>query len=545
MSLTGTVQRFEQLPTGASTGAIYKIASGTEGSFVPYYVKKAGSSLWDETVIPGLVNQIDPRTMPHALIRQSDGTFLFAPFAWDERKVGDTVTNPDPGFIGRPIRKTFIHQNRLALLADENVILSGAGEFGRFFRLSVLDYLESDPIDVAATSSRVSLLQDAVPFNDGVMLFSDQTQFSMTNGEAGLTASSLAIRPITHYETSKRVSPVPMGSEVYFSSDSSGHASVLEYTRVPGSDSTSAADITAHVRRYIPAGVTKIIPCGDLNALVVLTDGDPSAAYIYQVYWVDGTNKAQTAWHRWEIDADASILSGGYQSGKVTFVVSRDSGVTLEQVDLSKSSAMGLTDGFPYLDRRVLLTGTYSSTTERTTFTLPYPVKDPELFQLVRASNYPGNLGSTQVPADTYEWPTETTVTVPGNQTAGQVYAGFRYTFRYRFSRPYIRRQDGTAVTSGRLQLRTLRLTYRDTASFDVVVHPYGEGKSEARTFSYRGLVTGQSFSNTRPSQTGSVPVQISGNAETAEVDITNDSPFGCAFQSAEWEAFFWSRARP
>ncbi len=546
MAVTGTVQRFEKLPTtGVSTGAIYKIAGGTEGSFVPYYVKYLAGGVWDETVLPGLVNQIDPLSMPHALIRQSDGTFLFAPFAWEERKVGDTETNPDPGFIGRPIRKVFVNQNRLAFLYDENVILSGAGEFGRFFRLSVLDYIESDPIDVAATSSRVSILQDAVPFNDGVMLFSDQTQFSMTNGEAGLTASSLAVRPVTHYETSKRVTPVPLGSEVYFSSDSSGHATVLEYTRTPDSDSTSASDITGHVSRYIPAGVTKMIPCGDLNALFVLTDGDPSAIYVYQLYWLDGANKAQTAWHRWEIDPSAKVLSGGYQAGKVTFVVSRPSGVYLEQVDLTKNTAPGLTDGFPYLDRRVSITGVYSEVTERTTFTLPYPVEDPERFQLVRSAGYPGSLGSTPIPVESYEWPTDSTVTVPGNQTAAPVYAGLRYAFRYRFSRPYARRQDGTAITSGRLQLRTLRLTYRDTTSFDVIVHPYGEGLTESRTFSYRGLVTGLSALNNRPSKTGTTPIQIGANAEVAEVEIVNDSPFGCAFQSAEWETFFWSRARP
>lgn len=544
MALAGTVQRFEKLPETATVGSIYKIAGGTEGSFVPYYVKKTADGIWDETVQPGLENQIDPRTMPHALIRLEDGTFMFAPFSWDERKVGDEITNPIPGFISRSIRKVFVNQNRLAFLYDENTVLSGAGEFGRFWRLSVLDYLESDPIDVAATSSQVSILQDAVPFNDGVMLFSDQTQFSMTNGEAGLTASSLAIRPVTHYETSKRVSPVALGSEVYFCSDSTGHATILEYTRGSDSDATSAADVTAHVRRYIPGGVTKLIPCGDLNALFVLTDGDPSAIYVYQFYWLDGSTKAQTAWHRWEIAPGAKVLSGGYQGGKLTFLISRASGVYLEQVNLTKNSRQGLSDGFPFLDRRVSITGTYDAGTDLTTFALPYPVEDPDLFQLVRSEDYPGALGATTVPAETYAWPNPSTVTVPGDHSAAPMFAGLRYAFRYRFSRPYARRADGTAISHGRLQLRTLRLTYRDTTSFDVIVHPYGPGLTEPRSFAYRGLVTGVAALNTRPAQTGSIPVQIGANAEVAEVEVTNDSPFGCAFQSAEWETFFWSRAR-
>lgn len=544
MTLAGTVQKFEDLPETPAVGAIYKIIGGTDTSFVPYYVEWTADSVWDETVAPGLNNEIDPLSMPHALVRQGDGTFLFAPFQWGQRLVGDQVSNPSPGFIGRQISGAFVYQNRLAFLYDENTIMSGAGDFGQFFRLTVLDYLDSDPIDIAATTSKVSILRDAIPFNDGVMLFADQTQFAMSNGEAGLSPTSLAIRPVTHYEVSKMASPVPVGSEVYFASDKAGHAAVFEYTRSADADVTTAANITAHVPRYIPSGVHKLIPAGDVNALFLLTDGDPSAVYVYQFYWADAQTKAQSAWHKWTFSDEDRILSGSYTSGTLSLIISRPSGVFLERLQLGTAGTGDIPDRYPYLDRRQTLTGVYNPVTERTTFTLPEPILEPERFVLVRSADYPGDLAEAPVPPPGYLWPDASTITVPGDVSAGPVYGGYTYVSRWRPSQPYLRRQDGSAIVSGRLQLRTLRLSFRNTASFQAVVHPYGEGATDPLRFSFGGLVVGTGALNERPSAHGDIPLTISGNAETAVVDILNDDPFGFAFQSAEWEAYYWNRAR-
>jgi hypothetical protein len=544
MALAGSVQRFEDLPETPTGGQVYKIMGG-EGSFVPYYVEwNATDTVWDETVAPDLENRIDPRTMPHALIRMSDGTFRFTPFEWDNRLVGDEVSNPNPGFIGRQIRKAFVNQNRLAFLYDENTIMSAAGEFGRFFRLTILDYLESDPIDVAATTSKVSILQDAVPFNDGVMLFADQTQFAMSNGESGLSATSLAIRPVTHYEVSPRAAPVVSGSEVYFTSDNSGYATIFEYTRSADSDATAASNVTAHVPRYIPAGVRKLIPAGDLNALFVLTSGDPSAIYVYQYYWVDASTKAQSAWHRWRLSEGDTILSGSYASGVLSLVISRASGVYLERIPLGSSGTGDITDRYPYLDQKRSLTGVYDEDTNRTTFTFPEDVVDQDLVTLVRSADYPGSTAEAPIPSGGYVWETDATVSVPGDLSEGPVWAGYRYTSLWRPSQPYLRRQDGSAIISGRLQLRTLRVGYRNTASFRALVHPYGLDMTDPSTFTFTGNQVGSGVVNTRPRSNGNVSLVVSAHAEKAVVDIINDDPFGFSFQSAEWEAFYWARAR-
>lgn len=545
MALTGTVAKFEDLPAEAATGAIYKVIS-PETSFVPYYVVKAADAgVWDETVAPDLANKLDPLTMPHALVRIADGTFQFTPFSWTERGVGDETSNPIPGFVGRPIRNVFIHQNRLAFLFDESLMLSAAGEFGRFFRTTILDYLDSDPISIAATTNKVSILNDAVPFNDGVMLFADQTQFSLSNGEAGLSPTSLAIRPVTHYEVSPIASPVANGSEVYFTSDSSGYTTIFEYTRSPDADATSAANITAHVPRYIPSGVHKLIPAGDLNALFVLTSGDPSAVYVYQFYWVDGTTKAQSAWHRWSLSDEDTILSAAYNTGALTLVISRPSGVYVERIQLGSSGTGDITDRYPYLDRKVELTGVYSAVTERTTLTFSEPILEPERFWLVRSEDFPGDTADAPLRTSLFDWAVDNgSLSVPGDYSGGTVYGGYVYQSRWRPSQPYLRRQDGTALVSGRLQLRTLRMSFRNTASFYCDVHPYGEGVTDPHRFTFTGQMVGSGALNQRPQANGDVSIVLAAHAESAVIDIINEDPFGFSFQSAEFEAFYWNRAR-
>ena len=97
--LSGTVQRFDKLPPTPSEGMIYQVRGDDTSDFISYYVVYR-SGAWEECLKPGMANAIDAKTMPHALISKGDGTFLFAPFSWAPRRVGDENNNPNPGFIG-------------------------------------------------------------------------------------------------------------------------------------------------------------------------------------------------------------------------------------------------------------------------------------------------------------------------------------------------------------------------------------------------------------------------------------------------------------
>lgn len=548
--LTGTVQSFDKLPATAAQGALYKVTGTDTTGFVSYYVRYNGG-VWDETVAPGLINAVDPATMPHALVRQMDGSFVFAPYSWAPRRVGDTDTNPNPGFIGRTIASVFFYQNRLALLYDENVTLSVAGDFGNFWRMTVLDYIDSDVIDVAATSTRVSLLRHAVPFNDGIVLFSDRSQFAMSNGELGITPSSVAIKPVTNYEVARKAAPVPLGTEVYFASEKNGWATIREYTRMSDSDATSAADVTAHCPKYIPAGVHQLVPAADLNALFVMTNGAPSRVYVYQFYWVDAQTKAQSAWHYWDFGYDVRVMAGAYLSGHLYLLLARPDGLWLERVNL-QAGAVPAGASLPiHYDRLTTVQGVYNAATQKTAFTLPYGDTIGQPVRIIRGAAFGPQAMSLIEPED-YEFMGET-LYVPGDESEGTVFVGTQYTFRYVFSKQFIRRTDGTAVTTGRLQLRTFTVSYSRTGYFRTEVQPYGEVmEPEVEQILPAKLAdfTGKTLGNhdlrlgTPQVASGDYSFQVYGEAEQVIIAITNRTHVSSTFVSAEWEAFYFNRAR-
>jgi hypothetical protein len=124
-----------------------------------------------------------------------DTTWEFRKNVWDDRLVGDDISNPPPSFVGRTIRDIFYHRGRLGFISDDNVILSRAGKPFNFWNETVTAVLDSDPIDRAVSHNKVSILNYVVPFNKALMLFSDLTQFQFTGGDTLTPKTPASIRP--------------------------------------------------------------------------------------------------------------------------------------------------------------------------------------------------------------------------------------------------------------------------------------------------------------------------------------------------------------
>jgi hypothetical protein len=537
----------EDLPDPVCNGCVYEIRGGSETSFVSYYVRGDGV-VWNETVRPGLAHQLDANTMPHALVREADGTFTFAPFSWQPRRVGDHETNPFPPFVGRTIRDIFFYQNRLGLLTDETVVFSAAGDYGEFFRRTVLDYIDSDTLAASAATTDVAVLDFAVPMSDGVMLFSRQRQFSLTNGESGLSAHSIAIQPVTTYIMSPNVKPSPLGSQVHFASDAKGYVAIQEYTRLSGADPTEAADISAHVPKLIPQGASQLISAPDLDALFVIVgnadEPERSKMYVYQFFW-DGDSKIQSAWRRWDF-GDGKVISGTYESGALHLLMERPDGYFLEKMSLGPSAVSENQSRTIYLDRAETLTGVYNAGTNTTTFTLKSTL-DPAKVRLVRGLGA-DTPESIILPAS-YDVD-GLTITVPGNESGDAITIGELYETRVVFSLQFAQDWQGRALTTGRLQLHTFTLNTIDTAYLRSEVFPYGR---EAAVIN-PGLMHSQEFIGRRLGTIGATlgqhayvggPFTFSVAAQSSQVSIeaVNDSPYGSTITSGEWEGLFFSRA--
>lgn len=542
----GVVQSFQDLPENASVGALYQIQGTADDNFASYYVIR-GAGVWNECRKPGIQNLLDNTTMPHALVRLGDGTFVFAPFSWAPRRVGDLTTNPNPSFVGRQIRDVFFYRNRLCLTVDENVTMSRVGDFGNFFRLTVTALLPDETIDIATSETQVTPLNYAVPMGGELMVFSDEVQFRINH--AGVVApNSLSIEAATHYAVAPGVRPVNLGSDVYFAAENGDNARVYEYFLRQDSTSTDASEITGHVPTYIPAGVRKIVGSPDHDALFVLTAGEPNRIYVYKFYWASETEKAQSAWSYWEFGPEDVILSASVFQNELHILLDRPNGCYYEKIPLAIGANAPSLPFQVYLDRRCTVQGTYVAASNSTVFALPYSVHAAEqsMFRVIR-TDVPGALIDTAA----YTFADEQTLVVRGSFAAKPCIIGRSYTMRYTFSEQFVKDQQNNATLTGRLQLRTFTVYYTDTAFFRTEVAPYGADVEQetivpallsefsGKTLGDQSLILGQPAFHT-----GSYAFQIYGDSDVARVSLTNDSHLASNFQAAEWEGFYQNRAR-
>ena len=318
------VQRFSDLPKESVNGFDVEIVGDQSSSFDNYFVRYESNSsdgigVWKETLKGKEKFRLDASTMPHTLVREADGTFTFDRPTWADREVGDLKKVPNPSFVDRKIRDVFFFQNRLGFVADENVIMSQDGSYFDFFQSTATALLDTDPIDVAVTTERVSILNFAVPFNRTLLLFSDQSQFVLEGGNV-LTPATVAVAQATAFESLTNVRPVGVGQFMYFPIPRGSFAGMREYFVQEGNEQNDALDVTSHVPRYLPRSMSLLAASSSEDILVALSDDHPNSLWVYSFFF-NGEGKLQSAWSRWETSAEDNILSVSFIESSMYLIV--------------------------------------------------------------------------------------------------------------------------------------------------------------------------------------------------------------------------------
>lgn len=543
------VQDFNDLPTQCFNDFILQITGQPDSEYDNYYVKfetddsgaTSGPGVWVETVAPGIEYQFDQSTMPHTLVRNSGGTFDFDEASWGGRSAGDADSAPDPSFVGNGISDIFLFKNRLCVLSRDKVIMSRASEFFEFFPESVSLFLDSNPIDVTASHNKVSFLRHAIPFNEQLLLISDQTQFIVPKTDI-LTAKTIAINPTTEIETAD-VAPVGIGRNVYFANEVTAYANIYEYFITDDSERNDALDVTAHVPQYIPRGVKKMVNIGK-DHLVTLTTGASNKLYLYKFYFGDNNQKLQSAHCEWVFDENCEILNIDSIGEDLYIVVQYPDGVYLEKINISYENDPGL-EYITHLDRRITeaecTSVTYDSGTNETTFVLPYTPNGVP-FIATRA----GGVLPEGVLVNIKSSSTNTLV-VSGDYSTEPVYLGIQYEFNYRFSQFYLKqsKQNGNEVltSDGRLQITNLRVRYEDTGFFQSEVTPNLRNTS-IKYFTGRIVGSGNNLIGEVPLESGLFNIMVQSKNDQVIIELKNNSILPSNFLAAEWEGYINPRAK-
>ena len=505
---------FKKLPVEAPNDFVIKVSGDNQKAQDDYYVKFY-DGVWKETVEPSAIIDLDDSTMPHKLVKDASANFTFDVVTYADRDIGDDNTNPFPSFIGYTLSDIFFHRNRLGLLADENVILSRSGEFEEFdfFKKSALTIVDSDPIDVAVSSNKVSILKHAVPFNESLLLFSDLTQFKVT-GDPVLTPETINVANTTEFEASLRAKPSQAGKFVYFASKRGAWSGMWEYFVDTDTDTNDATEITAHVPEYLDGEVIDIQASSNEDMICVRTDNDPQSVYVYRYYW-QGREKLQASWSKFTFGAD--VIGMSFNLADIYLLIKRGTNLFLERMNLSVDDATNYTDGqfSIHLDRRVRLETSGLTTVPYTDSSTIYIDESGAIIALSA---------------------------VAGKLSAGEVvFAGIPFTFKYQFSEPVVK-QNNSPITTGTLHIRNYAVVYDNTGFFSVDIEP-ARRSTYTRTFTGRIVGGAANILNKAAIDSGTYRFGVIGHADT-KITLKSDSHLPCKFQSAEWEGFFVLRSR-
>lgn len=555
--VSSSVQSFSDLPSPAIDGMVVEITGDATNNFDNYFVKYVSASdIWQETVAPNTKTSIDELTMPHVLIRTADGNFRFTQVdnatytlsgtdyavpTWGQRVVGDVDSSPDPSFIGRKINDVFFHRNRFGLLSDENVVMSRSSEFFHFFPETVTTVLDSDPIDIAGTASKVSILRHAVSFDEQLLLFADQTQFILSSGNT-LTAKNVEISVTSEYESSKILKPVGSGSNVFFSFNKGNFTGFREFYVSSDTDTKKADDITANIPKYIPANIFKIASATNENILIALssTSTERNVLYVYQ-YYVSERKRLQSAWHKWTLGTSSTdnILNIDFIDNTLFILNQRSDGLYLETMDMSPATVDASATYLTHLDRKITqdttgVSSSYNSGTNQTTVTIPYTKTNT--LSLVGASTGSNKAGQEISIVSQ----SGTSVVVSGDITSYDYFIGEDYTFTFTFSQQFMQVADSggsrISVKEGRLQIRNWSVSYNDTGFFTTLVAPIGRSTS-ASTFT--GTLTGTGLLGTVNLTDGDFTFAVQSESDKLTVTLANNSHLPSNFINASWEGYY------
>lgn len=525
------VAKFSDLPRTAPHGFTVLVQGELASNADDYYLNYDSSKkLWVETCQPNLLYQIDPSTMPHALISNADGTFTFKGMSWDDRKIGDDDSNPIPSFIGKAIQDIFFFKNRFGMIAGEQVVLSESGSFFNFWMSTATNVLDTDTIDTCVSSSSITILRHAVPFNEALLLISDDTQF-MLQSEGVLTPRSITINPVSTSPCDYLARPIMAGRRIYYTAKRSDYTTVREfYTVGTVDDAKLTTDITSHVPEFIPNGVYKMVSSTTENLLFLFSEALPGAIYVYKYLFGD-EKRLQASWSAWWFGDEAEVVGGGILENQLYLIIKRDGETYLEKINLAVSTLDYTKEPYRiHVDRKAV--GTISE------YNNDYDYSLVDVYSIYKNTNPMSSetrLGIVMLNSKYIEFsPADLKngkLKIEGDWRGVEFAIGQIYECSIVLSPIFITTEKGR-ITTGRLQLKYMEFTYQETGFFHVTVETSG------REFCYtNGNHLGvETVISKYKLKSSNLRFPLHTRNTNATISLTSDNPTPFNIVNAIWE---------
>lgn len=412
-----------------------------------YYKFNLATSSWLESGRFGAPGSLT--NMPIVLRRNLANTaWEFDPTPYEGMFAGDDLSNPVPPFVTRGITGIGSFQGRLVLLAGPTANLSGSGKPHRWFRSTITELIDSDPIQVGATANSSAAYVYAVPFQKDLILFSEKYQALIPSGNVALTPRNATAVVTSSHEADMGAAPVSMGRTLAYPTPRSAEFfGALEMTPSQYTDSQyTSNDVTAHIPKYMPGRCSWSVSSSVANMVLFGSTGDPYSCTVHEYLW-SGADKVQQAWHKWTFPYP---ISDAFFSGSSITLLFVQNGLTMLCTMDPRAGALTAS-----LDTRPFLDLAYTGTVVNGVFTLDADMRtfDPLLASKTKLSIRSGDLAGEWL-GTKFVNATDSTITVDGTGFMnGPVWAGIPYLSSVSPTPPNVKDSNGVVISSNKLTI--------------------------------------------------------------------------------------------
>ena len=479
----GTVNDVTRLPNQCKHGYIAKVSNSQRADEDDYFLKfegendKDGTGSWVECAEPGIAKTLT--NMPLVIQRTAATEFTVKQFTYEDRRVGDINTNPDPSFVGSRINKVLFFRNRLAMLSGENVVLCRPGTVGTpdFFIESALTVSASDPIDIACSSTFPSELFDGIEINSGLLVFSTNQQFLLSSDDTVLNPDTAKLRSVSTFNYNKTIAPISLGTTVAYVDNSGKFSRFNEMANVRREGEPSVVEVSKIVPSLLPKDIDLLTNSRE-NSIVLLGKTDSDIVIGYKYFQV-AEKRSQAAWFKWKLNNP--LIYHFIINDQYFFL---DSDYYLQSINLIRQETDPITtqndvEYLLHLDNNVDLSGgSFEPVTNTTTFS------GLGWLNTVTTPNY--SLAVVSPTEGRYELPIvnafANTLTLNGDWSSGTYKAGYVYDYEVELPTLYPTRAEGQNIRAdinSSLVIHRVKFHFGTLGSYKAILKRIGKNNYE------------------------------------------------------------------
>ena len=463
---------------------------------------------------------------------------------WKYREIGDATTNPMPSFVGHPIDLISFYKNRIVFASRQNVVCSQAGDYFNFFASTVITIVDSDPVDISASTLKPIRLKHAISSPQGLLLFGDNAQMLLSTTTEAFSPKTAEVNLLSTLSQTDRIAPVDIGSSYIFIEEGVKASSIYEMSVTDINTKPQSTELTRPLPSYIPAAIVDMQVSQSAGTLALLSKQEIRNLYLYRWFNLTGDNRV-SGWFRWIMPSDVEFFTFDHD---ILFVVTKHgSNYVLSRMSLlTDTPAESLLFEGQYLDVRLDLfdynpTRVYNSGTDLTRICFKDGFEDTNLQPVLMHLNADV---AGYFEEQTLQYDAAAAVgqkyflTVDGNQTTSKFAVGYKYEASAQLPAFYfVKDERGGKDTLNVPRVTRIKVNSYNSGPYRAVIR--SEGRDDF-VLELPQINANNYLANNIPiirNAQSTIPVMAKGNQ--FEFELIADSPFQTAFTSIDWEGTY------